>query len=139
VTSLHNAFAVKHHSDTGNRRPGTHEKKEMTGIHERKEKWLPAAGPFSFIDEIPIQLPLYLVSAKRGKISPTVLKADTLLLLDGEVVLKIEVLPHILRRLSFQQVRDGPTDQVEEGFNVEIVSSLRLRNCQHTAQTQSKI
>lgn len=57
-------------------------------------------------------------------LGPLVLTADLILLLGGEVVLDVEGLTDLLRRLSLDHVRDGLAADIEEGLNVQVVGSL---------------
>lgn len=72
-----------------------------------------------------------VTSSKLGCIyltvlSPLVLAADLLLLLGGEVVGNVEGLADLLWRLALDHVGDGLASNVEEGFDIEIVGSLRV-------------
>lgn len=56
--------------------------------------------------------------------SPLVLTTDLILLLGGKVILNVECLADLLRRLALNHVRDSLAADVKEGLDVEIVSSL---------------
>jgi len=56
-------------------------------------------------------------------LGPFVLTADLILLLGGEVVLDVEGLTDLLRRLALDHVRDSLAADVEERLNVQVVGS----------------
>jgi hypothetical protein len=58
-------------------------------------------------------------------LSPFVLTADLLLLLRCEVVLDVECLTDLFRRLALDHVGDGLAANVEKSLDVEEVGSLQ--------------
>lgn len=60
-------------------------------------------------------------------LSPLVLPADLVLLLGCEVVLDVERLADLLRRLALDHVGNGFTTDVQECLDVKVVG--RLRDC----------
>ena len=79
------------------------------------------------------QLPAVIRSVKRGDYSveqylllrPLVLTADLILLLGREVVLDIESLADLLRRLALDHVGNGLAANVKKRLDVQIVGRLQ--------------
>lgn len=61
---------------------------------------------------------------KNLLLSPLVLTTDLVLLLGGEVVLNVEGLADLLRRLALNHVGDSLTANVEQGLDIKVVGSL---------------
>ena len=57
-------------------------------------------------------------------LSPLVLATDLVLLLGSEVILNVEGLADLLRRLALDHVRDGLAADIKEGLDVEVVGGL---------------
>lgn len=60
-------------------------------------------------------------------LGPLVLAANLVFLLGREVVLDIERLSDLVRRLALDHVRDGLAPDVEKCLDVEVVGCLRGR------------
>lgn len=58
-------------------------------------------------------------------LSPFVLTTDLVLLLGGEVVLDVECLANLLRRLALDHVRNGLATNIEKSLDIEVVGSLK--------------
>ena len=78
-----------------------------------------------FSDCIPISVP----SAKREMsfllLGPFVLTTDLVFFFRGEVILDIEGLPNLLRRLAFDHIGYSLAPDVKKRLDVKIVGSLR--------------
>ena len=57
-------------------------------------------------------------------LSPFVLTTDLVLLFGSEIILDVESLADLLRRLSFDHVGNCLAANVEKGLNVKVVGSL---------------
>lgn len=57
-------------------------------------------------------------------LSPLVLTTNLVFFLGGEVVLDVERLADLLRRLALDHVCDGLAADVKEGLDVEVIGSL---------------
>jgi hypothetical protein len=57
-------------------------------------------------------------------LGPLVLTADLVLLLGGEVILDVERLSDLVRRLALNHVRHGLAADVEQSLDVEVVCCL---------------
>jgi hypothetical protein len=57
-------------------------------------------------------------------LGPFVLTTDLLLLLGGEIVLDVERLADLLRRLALDHVGNRLASNIKKGFDVEVVGSL---------------
>ena len=58
--------------------------------------------------------------------SPLVLTANLVLLLRGEVILNVERLADLIRRLALDHVGDGLAADIQQGPNIQVVSSLYI-------------
>ena len=57
-------------------------------------------------------------------LGPFIFTADLILLLWCEIILNVECLSDLLRRLSLDHIRDGFAANVKEGFDVKIICRL---------------
>lgn len=65
-------------------------------------------------------------------LGPLVLTTNLVLLLGREVILDVESLPDLLRRLALDHVCDGLAADVKEGLDVEVVGRLLNDKSQRT-------
>jgi hypothetical protein len=64
--------------------------------------------------------------SRLAVLGPLVLAANLLFLLGREVILDVESLTDLVRRLALDHVGDGLAADIEEGLDVEVVGGLRM-------------
>ena len=78
-----------------------------------------------FSDWVTISMPSVKMETRFLLLGPLVLTTDLIFFFRGEVILDVESLPNLLRRLAFDHIGYSLAPNVEEGLDVEVVGGLR--------------
>ena len=87
--------------------------------HEGKSK---AIG---FSDCVTISMPSAKMETSFLLLGPLVLTTDLIFFFRGEVILNVESLPNLLRRLAFDHIGHSLAPNVKKRLDVEVVGGLR--------------